>query len=145
MKIFKSFRLSALVLALIAVTAWAGSVYIHTWTGSGSRRNTVEFSIAASAPGSAASFLPGTTNTNALGSSSLRFSNVYTTLLNVSGASTMTGAVTFTAPPIVPTVDVTVSTPTSAQVGGLAQTSAHVLYIATAAVSISDWIKVGAQ
>jgi hypothetical protein len=40
------------------------------------------------------SLLPGTNNYFSLGSSSYRFANVYTTLLNVSGASTLTGAVT---------------------------------------------------
>lgn len=139
------------VVLAVATLAWAGTVYIHTWTGSGSRRNTVEFAIAASAPGSAAAFLPGTTNTNALGSSSLRFSNVYTTLLNVSGATTQTGALTVTGVlsadggAKIPVVDITVATPTAAQVGALFRTSANVVYIATAATSVSDWIKVGGQ
>lgn len=37
--------------------------------------------------------IPTTTATQALGTSSLRFSNIYTTLLNVSGATTFAGAI----------------------------------------------------
>ena len=53
--------------------------------------------------------LPTTTNNQTSGTSSLRWSNVYTTLLNVSGASTLTGAVTASAGITVSTLTVTAS------------------------------------
>jgi hypothetical protein len=62
--------------------------YHQRWLGTGTTRNTEQFSIQTPSAGAAAIFVPGTTNTNALGSSSLRFSNVYTTALNTSGPIT---------------------------------------------------------
>jgi hypothetical protein len=63
------------------------------WPGVGPKRNIVQFALGAAAAGGNSGFYPGVTNTNPLGSSSLRFSNVYTTLLNVSGAVTLAGAI----------------------------------------------------
>ena len=66
------------------------------WFGLGPKRNIVQFALGAVAAGGNSGFYPGVTNTNPLGSSSLRFSNVYTTLLNVSGAATLSGSTTQT-------------------------------------------------
>lgn len=147
-------KLSLFVAGLLGVVAlaWAGyPYYAQTWNGTGTRRNTVEFSIQTPSAGAAAIFAPGTTDTNALGSTSLRFSNVFTTLLNVSGATTLTGAITASggivasAPTRIPTLDVTVSSP-SANIGDLCVTSAGLVYVSTnTAGIISSWLKVGAQ
>jgi hypothetical protein len=83
------------VVALVAVSlAYAATGTIWTLTGKGSRRNTVEFSIESPTVGTAAKFLPGTDNTNALGSSTLRFSDVQTVLATIGGATTISGLLT---------------------------------------------------
>ena len=58
-------------------------------TGSGSRRNTVEFAITAPAVGSAASFLPGATNANSIGSTSLRVLKLWTGTIDAAGGVAM--------------------------------------------------------
>lgn len=95
MKRSKALGLLAGVLGLAGIICAAGTQYpyFHTrWLGMGALRNTEQFSINTPSAGASAIFSPGTNNTNALGSSSLRFSNVYTTLMNVSGAMTVSGA-----------------------------------------------------
>ncbi len=72
--------------------------WITGWLGKGSRRNTREFSITSGSSIGAANFVPGTDNTNALGTSSLRFSNVFSTLLNISGAATLSSTLAVTGP-----------------------------------------------
>lgn len=44
---------------------------------------------------------------------------------------------------VIPTVDITITTATV--VGQLAQTSAHVVYVATNATNLAGWVKVGGQ
>ena len=65
--------------------------------------------------------------------------------LTVGGATTLTGAVTFGSTVVVPTVDITVTSPTV--LGQLVKTSAYVLYIGTCVTpsKTTNWIKVGAQ
>jgi hypothetical protein len=61
---------------------------ITGWFGKGSRNNTYQFKITSGNSIGAANLVPGTDNTNALGTSSLRFSNVYGVLGNFSGPIT---------------------------------------------------------
>lgn len=77
------------VVAIVSTIVYAGD--IETWTGQGSRRNTVEFKINASSPGTAANLLPGTANTNSIGSSALPLKDVYTTDLSIADDLTVTG------------------------------------------------------
>jgi hypothetical protein len=44
---------------------------------------------------------------------------------------------------VVPTVDITVSTPTIT--GQLVQTPSHVIYVATNTTNLAGWVKVGSQ
>lgn len=127
---------------LAGVLLYAASGTIVTWTGKGSRRGTVEFTIESPSMGSAANFLPGTTGTNALGTSALRFSDVQTVNATVSGTLTAAG-VNVSGGFVVPTVDIDTTTPTVA--GQLVKTSAFVIYIGTATTSTSSWTKVGGQ
>ncbi len=96
----KKFYVPACFIVGLAIGAYAANqfpYYAQKWEGTGSRYKTTEFYIGTPSSGAAAIFAPGTTNVNALGSTSLRFSNVYTTLLNTSGAATLSGAVTATS------------------------------------------------
>lgn len=61
----------------------------------------------------------------------------------VTGAMTVSGALTVSGNLVVPTVDVTTTTPTV--VGALVKNASGVLYISTATVAVGDWIKVGGQ
>jgi hypothetical protein len=152
----KSFLFGLGVICLLGSIAFAltnsGWPYAsQIWPGVGSKRNIVQFALGAVAAGGNSGFYPGVTNTNPLGSSSLRFSNVYTTLLNVSGASTLTGAITASggmvasAPFRIPTLDVTVSSP-SANIGDMCVTSAGIVYVSTEVAGfIVSWKKVGTQ
>ena len=67
---------------------------VAQWPGFGPKRGIVQFAITGTSNTSSANFVPGVTNTNALGTSSLRFSNVYTTALDISGTATLTGLFT---------------------------------------------------
>ena len=53
-------------------------VIVSSWLGDGAKRNTVQYQIRIPSSGSSAQFVPGTDNTNPLGTSSLRFSDVQT-------------------------------------------------------------------
>ena len=64
------------------------------WPGYGPKRNIVQFVITAASNGASSDLLPGVTGTNSLGTSVLRFLNIFTTNINVSGTSTLTGTVT---------------------------------------------------
>lgn len=85
------------ILALFGLSAVAFAVgstfpyYHHRWLGTGTTRNTEQFSIQTPSAGASAIFVPGVTDTNALGSTALRFSNVYSVLGNYSGAVTFGG------------------------------------------------------
>jgi len=63
---------------------------IETWTGMGARRNTEEFKVNEPTVGTAADFIPGTDNTNSLGTSALRFDDVQTYDLTVADDLTVT-------------------------------------------------------
>jgi len=82
------------VVAIVSTIVYAGD--IETWTGQGSRRNTVEFKINASSPGTAANLLPGTANTNSIGSSALPLKDVYTTDLSIADDLSVTGDISVT-------------------------------------------------
>ncbi len=97
MKRFKVLGLLAGLLGVAALAIGAGTQYPYfhaRWFGMGSKNNTEQFSINTPSAGASAVLTPGVTNTNALGSSSLRFSNVFTTLLNASGAITAGSSLT---------------------------------------------------
>lgn len=132
-KIAQAAVLSIFVMVSIA---YAATYDLWTVTGSGSRRNTVEFKIQASAPGSAASLLPGTDATNDLGSSSYRFNNSYVVTANSTNVvtSTATFNVRLNSAPR------TNVTPTRA--GELVfNTTANELCMSTGSVA-SSWVKV---
>lgn len=151
MKRSKALGLLAGLLGLAGILYAAGTQYpyfIAPFRGMGSRNNTVEFAVQVPSAGAAAIFAPGTTNTNALGSTSLRFSNVFTQLLNVAGTATVavSSNTTSTTTPFVffvPTLDVTVTTPTV--VGQMGVTSAGKVYVATTTVDVNSWKIVGTQ
>lgn len=149
MKRFKTLGLLAAIFGVVAVAFAANyPYYLQRWTGMGSRNNTTEFSIQVPSSGAAAILAPGTTNTNALGSSSLVFSNVYSQLLTVGGTATVavSSNTTSTTTPflyLIPNLDVTVTTPTI--IGQLGSTSAGKLYISTATQSVGSWKIVGTQ
>lgn len=95
------FKKSGFLAAALGVVLGVSLAYAATYPyliapyrGMGARHNTLEFAIQVPSAGAAAIFAPGTTNTNALGSTLLRFSNVFTTLLNVSGLATFSGGLT---------------------------------------------------
>lgn len=66
-----------------------------------------------------------------------------TTRITVGATTAITGALTVSGNLVVPTVDVTATTPTV--VGALVKNASGVLYISTATVAVGDWIKVGGQ
>jgi hypothetical protein len=84
----------ALLVGLVGLSAsvYSASGTIVTWTGMGSRRNTVEVTLESPSLGSAANLLPGTDNTNALGSSTKRWSDMQTVLATIGGTATLSGA-----------------------------------------------------
>lgn len=145
----KKTLLSVAGLMAVAVLGFAAGTqypyYIAPFRGMGARNNTLEFAVQVPSAGAAAIFAPGTTNTNALGSTALRFSNVFTTLLNASGAITASGGIVASNPFRIPTVDVAVTSPT-ANVGDMVATSAGVVYVSTNSAGIlTSWMKVGTQ
>lgn len=81
-----------LLLAVFSVfivyrAAQTASWNIATWQGSASRNNTTEFEITAATEGGAAGFLPGTDDTNPLGSATKGFSSVFSNDLNLIAAN----------------------------------------------------------
>ena len=84
----------SLVSGGIIASLWAESSYRNTIMGTGARRNTVEFNWVEPSAGSAMNMVPGTTNTNALGTSALRWSDVQTTNLTAAGNVTINGNTT---------------------------------------------------
>ena len=71
-----------------------GAQKLLTVTGNGARRNTVEFEFQTSSEGSAADFVPGTDNTNSLGTSSLAWDDIQTEDITVQDDLTVTGLAT---------------------------------------------------
>lgn len=132
-------RILGLLLGLLLVAGgvWAESDVRNAIKGTGARRDTIEFQFVEPTAGSAMNMVPGVTNTNALGTSSLRWSDIQTTNLTVAGTLTASGGV------VIPTVDITVSSPTVN--GQLIQTTAHVIYVATNTTNLGGWVKVGGQ
>lgn len=106
---FKSYGITAAALLVavgIGIAAGTQYPYHHSrWFGLGSKQNTEQFSINTPSAGASAVFTPGVTNTNALGSSSLRFSNIFSVLGSFSGnmivtppsTETISSAATITA------------------------------------------------
>lgn len=90
----KKWLFTGFIALACAVIVYAATGTIVTWTGMGSRRNTVEFTIESASIGSAAAFLPGTDNTNALGSASKRFSNIYAAAATIDSPITATASLT---------------------------------------------------
>ena len=80
--------------SLAAVFNEAG--FITGWWGKGSRNNTMQFAITSGASIGAANFVPGVDNTNALGTSALKFSDVQTYDLSVSDHLTVGGLLQLT-------------------------------------------------
>ncbi len=67
----------------------AASGSIATWTGGGARNNTIEFEILAPTVGTAADFVPGTDNTNSLGTTALAWDDVQTNDFTAVGTTTL--------------------------------------------------------
>lgn len=98
---------------------------IHTWTGKGSRRNTVEMELRSATMGTAADLIPGAANANKLGTTSLYWKDVIAAKHGFAVASSTTGV-------------------TPDYQGQMAMTSDGVVYIATGTAATS-WQKIGAQ
>lgn len=130
----------------VAALIWAYPYPNIHWTGYGEGSNrTAGFRIQTPSAGSVPVFVPTANNTFALGTTALRFSNVFTTLMNVSGAITASGGIVASNPFRLPTVDVAVTSPT-ANVGDMVVTSAGTVYVSTnSAALITSWMKVGTQ
>lgn len=79
----------------VASVVWAARypLYHDRWLGTGTKNATEQFSIQTPSAGASAIFVPGVTNTNALGTTALRFSNVFSILGNFSGPITASGGV----------------------------------------------------
>lgn len=130
------------ILAGFVSFAGADSPVRNAINGTGARRDTVEFQWVEPTAGSAMNMVPGVTNTNALGTSSLRWSDVQTVNATVTGTLTA-GAMSVSGGFVIPTVDVSVSSPTV--LGQLVKTSAYVIYVATNVSNLAGWVKVGGQ
>lgn len=91
----KALLAGGLLVGLCAII-FAASGTIHTWTGKGSRRNTVEFEIREPTVGTAADFIPGTDNANSLGTSSAAWDDIQTYDLTVLDDLIVTDDVTLT-------------------------------------------------
>ncbi len=74
----------------VASVVWAARYPLdaETWLGTGAKQKIVQFAIRTASAGASAAFVPGVDNTNALGTSSLRFSNVFSELGNFEGPIT---------------------------------------------------------
>jgi len=81
---------------LLAVTVVGGILFaasgtIVTWTGTGSRNNTVEWTIESPTVGTAAELLPGADNANDIGSVTKTLQNLYSTEVTAYGIDFTTG------------------------------------------------------
>lgn len=130
------------ILAGFVSFAVADSPVRNSIKGTGARRDTVEFQWVEPTAGSAMNMVPGVTNTNALGTSSLRWSDVQTVNATVTGTLTA-AAVSVSGGFVIPTVDITTTSPTV--VGQLIKTSTYVVYVATNVTDLGGWVKVGGQ
>lgn len=130
------------ILAGFVSFAVADSPVRNSIKGTGARRDTVEFQWVEPTAGSAMNMVPGVTGTNALGTSSLRWSDVQTVNATVTGTLTA-GAVSVSGGFVIPTVDITTTSPTV--VGQLIKTSTYVVYVATNVTDLNGWVKVGGQ
>jgi hypothetical protein len=131
------------LLAGLVVFAVADSPVRNSIKGTGARRDTVEFQWVEPTAGSAMNMVPGVTNTNARGTSSLRWSDVQTTNLTVAGTLTASGGLTVAGGFVIPTVDIAASSPTV--LGQLVKTTGYVIYVATNVTDVNGWVKVGGQ
>lgn len=120
----KYFGIGMFVGIIATMALFAADGTIQTWTGKGSRRNTVEMELRSASIGSAAALLPGTTETNDIGSTSLYWNEVYT-----EGIAFGTAVSTTSSP---------------SQAGLLRRNSSNELYISTG-TGAGAWVKVGAQ
>lgn len=109
---------------LLPLIVQAASGTIVTWTGIGSRRNTVEVKIESPSVGAAANVLPGTANANDLGNSTYYWNEVYAQ--NVAFGV----AVTTTSSP--------------ARAGLIGVNASNTLYISTG-TGAGAWVVVGSQ
>lgn len=110
----------------------------QTWQGYGNKRNIVQFTIRALTEGASSDLVPGVTNTNALGSTSLRFSGVYSVLLNATGNFTLGAAAAFiTSPATVQSLSVATTgiSPSAAYV--LVGSSGPITNVATPTITTS--------
>jgi len=85
--------LSSILLAAILYAA-ASDGTIALWDGSGARQNVTEFEILAPTVGAAADLVPGTDNTNSLGTSSLRWDDIQTYDITVADDMIISGDIT---------------------------------------------------
>ena len=86
---------------LMAVTVFADSVRRNTIMGTAARRNTVEWDFVEPSAGSAMNLVPGTDNTNSIGTSSLRIKDFRAVTATFTGPITANAGVslfTSTAP-----------------------------------------------
>lgn len=92
----KKLRIYALGISAVLLSAGIllAQQKIWTMTGNGARRNTVEYQIQTTTVGSAADLVPGTDNTNSLGTSSLAWDDIQTEDLTVQDDLTVTGLAT---------------------------------------------------
>lgn len=88
----RKIAVSSLLFLGIVALGWASLSYpFQHWRafGTGSTRDTVQFEIVTLAVGGSAVLRPGTDNANALGTSSLRFSDVQTYNATIAGNTTL--------------------------------------------------------
>lgn len=89
-KNIKAYLLSGLFIAASVISYVYAQQKVWTMTGNGARRNTVEFEIQTQTVGTAADLVPGTDNTNSLGTSSLAWDDIQTEDLTVQDDLTVT-------------------------------------------------------
>jgi hypothetical protein len=82
----------------------------------------------------------GITNT---GTNAMSGATTLSGAVNLSGGVTVSSQATFSVAPVIPTVNIAVSSPTAA--GQIVKTSDYVVYISTGIGNISYWTKVGGQ
>lgn len=144
-----------LAFMLASVALFADSAYRNTIKGTGARQNTIEWDFTETSTGGAMHLLPGTDNTNNIGSSSKRVKDFQAVTATFGGAVAVTGTITASSMTVVtdkivangsivvPTVTIATSTPTV--LGGLYKDSSYVLYIATGITTSGAYTKIGAQ
>ena len=86
----KSFIKAVLIGLIFCPPIYADSTHRNSIMGTGARRNTIEIEFVEPSAGSALNMVPGTDNTNALGTSSLRYSDVQTYDLTAADDVTVT-------------------------------------------------------